>query len=328
MSNWSLASTVDAPYWMVMLHAKYHLRLGVKELIYFLDNPEKYSVEEVSLMAEYAHIILCDADYWNVLGGKPVRNTTRQILNLQSARKICGNGWLLHIDIDEFLHIFNGEVNDLLCLPDEISEVRIENVERVLPLEASTWLDGYLRVKNRRQDLLQKHYGEKSEFYGMGLANYFHGKSFVIALPGVRQNIHGATHDHPRREIVRYQISQREAVIVHYPCITPSHFVSRYLDFLTRGGKIFPEFKHQRIFRNHLVNLSRTLSPLRAIIKGMQEMHYCSDVQARERLDDGLYEQMPEDFISRMRASVFDSQALGLAWADRSFASHLGLLRI
>ncbi len=327
MSNWAIAITASAPSWLIILHAKYHLSMGAPVLIYFLDDPGKYSLEEISLISDYAHVVLCDQAYWDSLGGKPARITQRQMLNLQSARKICGDGWLLHIDIDEFLHVPTGAVEQLFDLPEEIAEIRLGNVERVLPVTAKTWSDGYFRLKTRNQGLLQKHYGATAEFFGLGLANYFHGKSFVAARPGVRQSIHGAIHEHPRREIVRYEAGQQEAMIVHYPCITPGHFVSRYLGFLKHGTLNSFEFKHQRAFRAYLVNEARKLGPLRAILKGLQHLHYCSDQQARDRLADGLYAEMPEKFTARIRDSAMGSQVLDLRWADRSFAGFLGLLR-
>lgn len=311
---------------MIMLHARYHLNSGAQKLLYFLDMPERYSSEEIELLSGNVKVVRCDRAYWDSLGGKPSKITLRQIINLQYARKIQNSEWILHIDIDEFLHRPSLGFNDIFHLTPEISEFRIENVERVLVHDEETWIDGYLRVKTSDSKLLTKHYGPKAQFFGLGMSNYFHGKSLVKNRSGIKQNIHGATHEDAQREIIRYELSRKNAVIIHYACITPSHFASRYLEFLKDGRKYnIAEFQYQQNFRSYLFDESRRLGARHAIIKSVRELHYCSHEQAAMRLEDGLYERIPQEFITRLTESALDILNINLIWADKSFAQFHGL---
>ncbi len=325
MPNWIIASTVSAPSWQIILHARYHSNFGAKKLIYFLDSPQKHSNEELELLSRYAEIILCNHDYWDAQGGKPPNHTTRQLINLQFARKCKDAEWVLHIDIDEFLYLPSNNFNDVFSLPPEIAEVRIENVERVLTYGSNTWIDGYFRIKILNNKLLAKHYGPSAGFFGLGLSNYFHGKSLVKNRPRIIQNIHGAIHADAHKEIIRIELHRSEAIIVHYPCISPSHFVSRYLSFLKSGKYEISEFQYQQLFRSHLFNESRRLGAKNALTKGLRELHYCTAAQALERLEDGLYEKIPEEFVSRLTESAVDILNINLAWADNSIARYYGL---
>ncbi len=325
MPNWTIVTTVSAPSWMIVLHARYHSSLGAQTPIYFLDAPQNYSPEEKELLSKYAKIVLCDEPYWDGLGGRPAQPTRRQIVNIQVARKIHDSAWVLHIDIDEFLHLDMPDINYIFDLPPEISEIRIENVERVLAFEKKVWTDGYLRVRAPQPEILARHYGAKARFFGLGMSHYFHGKSLVKNRRRIRQNIHGAIHSDPDKEIIRYELNRKEAVIVHYPCITPSHFASRYLSFLRHGRNDTAEFLHQRLFRSHLVSEARRLGARSAIIQCLKDLHYCSAQQALDRLKDGLYEQVPARFLARLADCVLEDQNINLAWADKSFSQYHGL---
>ena len=308
-----------------MLHARYHANVGAQTLIYFLDAPQNYSSEELKRLSRYAKIVRCDDAYWDSQGGKPSNHAVRQLINLQFIRKIHQTKWILHIDIDEFLYLPGDGFNDVFSLPPEISEIRIENVERVLEIGSDTWIDGYFRLKTHNNQLLAKHYGPTAGFFGLGLSNYFHGKSLVKNRPRITQNIHGAVHADAHKEIIRLEMHRSEAIIVHYPCITPSHFVSRYLSFLKSGKYEIAEFQYQQLFRSYLFSESRRLGAKNALNKSLRELHYCTAAQAVERLEDRLYEKIPEEFISRLTDSAVDILNINLAWADNSIARYYGL---
>lgn len=311
---------------MIVLHARYHRSQGARAPIYFLDAPQNYSPEERALLSEYATIVPCDQTYWNAIGGRPARPVLRQLVNLRVARKMLDVQWILHIDIDEFFYVYDEGIDCIFDLPREISEIRIPNVERVLAFGKKTWTDGYLRVRTQKTKLLEKHYGLSSGFFGLGMSNYFHGKSFVRNRPKITQSIHGAIHQDASREIVRCELNRQDAVIVHYPCITPGHFASRYLSFLKGAKQDAAEFHHQQLFRSTLAIEAQRLGVREAIIKYLKELHYCSAQQALGRLEDGLYVQMPAQFLARLSESVLDSRNISLAWADKSFSHYHGLL--
>ncbi len=327
MSDWTTVTTANAPSWMIVLHSQYHRGLGARTPVYFLDAPQKYLPEERALLSECARIVPCDDAYWNAIGGRPPRPVLRQLVNLRVARKMLDMQWILHIDIDEFLYIYDwGHIEGVFDLPREISEIRIQNAERVLAFGKKAWTDGYLRVRTQKSQLLEKHYGLSSGFFGLGMSNYFHGKSFVRNRPKIKQGIHGAIHEDASREIIRYELNRQDAVIVHYPCITPGHFASRYLPFLRGAKQDAAEFHHQQLFRTTLAREAQRLGVRDAIIKYLKELHYCSSQQALGRLEDGLYVQMPEQFLARLSESALDSRNISLAWANKSISQYYGLL--
>jgi hypothetical protein len=318
--HWVTVCTALAPSWLVLLHAKYHRRLGARSVVYFLDAPDQYNAQELKELSETVTVIQCDPAYWERLGGRPSDLAKRQLVNLRVARAIVGAVWVLHIDIDEFLYVRADGMQHMLALPLEISEIRLQNAERVIDTTKPFWPDGYLRTRTTNHALLTKHYGSQAVFYGLGLSHYFHGKSFVKNRKNIKQNIHGAIHAATDWEIIRHEADKHDAFIIHYPCITPRHFASRYLSHLTNEAHNVIEFRHQQYFRQHLRQRAQAIGAEQAVAQGVRELHSCGAETARERLADGLYEPMPAHFLATLFDCAPHDDACDMCWAEDDFA--------
>lgn len=320
--TWAIVCTVDAPVWLIGLHARYHRSLGANQIFYFIDNPAKYTHSDLSHLNGMASLIVCNDAYWAQFKARPTKLARRQICNIEYIRTNLTLDWYLHIDIDEFLHLTEDIQQYIEGLPTEISEVRVKNVERVLSGELSRWAEGYLRLQTISHGLLRNEYGTAAVFFGMGLSNYFHGKSFVSNRPDIAQNIHGAVHKNPNREIVRHEISTDKATIIHFPCITESHFVNRFAPDLLGITKERTEFIHERRFRMFLRQLAMRIGVKQALSDGFKLLHCCENSTAERRIDAGIYQEMPHSFVIRLREVASETLELNYDFADQTIMAH------
>jgi hypothetical protein len=322
LNDWHVVTTALAPLWLLRLHARFYKSLGAKSVLYFIDSPERYTPTEICQIRQELEVVFCDAQYWERHGGRPVFNAERQCCNLSVARASrAQDAWILHVDIDEFLFVKDESFFDLK-VPYEVSEIRIQNAERVLCVGQKEWPKGYLRVRLDSDVLARKHYGASSNFFGFGLSNYFHGKSFVRNKPRINQGVHGAIPKESGRELVSYQVPQEAALLVHYPCITPSQFAFRYRSL----GKDVPhrrEFLHERLFRQSLLEEAERSSLREALTRGIRDLHFCDADQASARIKDGLYRILPQELLDRMGSSASEPYHLHLNWADENLSNFL-----
>ena len=235
MKLWSSITTTNSPVCQIIAHSHHLTSLGAYRPIYFLDNPEIYSETDLSELSKIARYVICDEKYWQANGQRPPSLAKRQLINIHVARKSCKCHWHLHIDMDEYLYL-NGCFFDLIkSVPSEISEVRLQNFERVMLHGASNWYEGFLRTPS---------YSYKSNlnisefikpFLGMGLANYYHGKSFVRNSRNIIQGVHGAIRL-SHFEVIRFNLPWDLGFIAHYQYSSGENFYNRMKKMNSRNS--------------------------------------------------------------------------------------------
>jgi hypothetical protein len=104
MASWAVVATVKAPDDKVLAFAAHHLSLGAGHVWLFFDDPEARPPADLASHPRVSATV-CDAAHWERLGrGRPDQHQFRQTLNARYAYHRTRTDWLLHIDVDEFLH--------------------------------------------------------------------------------------------------------------------------------------------------------------------------------------------------------------------------------
>lgn len=102
--DWGIVSTIKAPLDEVLAFAAYHLDLGATRLWLCFDDPDDPAAGVLENLPRIT-VLRCDAGHWARLGiARPPRHQNRQTANAQHVLRLCDLDWLLHIDVDEFLH--------------------------------------------------------------------------------------------------------------------------------------------------------------------------------------------------------------------------------
>jgi hypothetical protein len=226
MKLWSSITTTDSPIWQILGHSRYLRSLGAHRPIYFLDKPEIYSKTDLCELMKTSRYVFCDEKYWNAYGGKPLSLAKRQLVNLHAARKSCTCQWHLHVDMDEYLYLNDCFFELIKSVPREVSEVRLQNFERVMLRGASNWHEGVFRVPSHSCGSNDNVADFIMPFLGMGLANYYHGKSFVRNSRNIIQGIHGAIRM-SHFEVIRFNLPWHLGFIAHYQYLGEEQFFNR-----------------------------------------------------------------------------------------------------
>lgn len=302
----------------------YHRQLNPKRQIYFIDNPDFYTQTELDLLDSIkgSNIILCDDLYWNAQGGRPEILPERQISNISYARKFFDSEWLLHIDVDELLHTSLDIGQILSTQPREVSEFRIQNVERLIVRGQERWDTGTIRLPCYDQNMIDKYYKDRKHFLGMGLSNYYHGKSFVRNVRHVFQSVHGSIHEQKYKEIVKMQFKLEDMVVIHYPFICMIQFLQRSINkhyTVLRSRKFPHEYRLDRYIDQNGNN--------KDVIKQVALfIHTCTEAESRLWISVGLCGAMPDLVTQRVEACVLDGDGLSLSCMDRQFSEFLSRL--
>lgn len=235
MKQWSSITTTDSPIWQIVDHSRYLRSLGAYRPIYFLDKPETYSKTDLSELMKSSRYVICDEKYWKAYGPKPLSLAKRQLINLHVARKSCECQWHLHVDMDEYLYLSDCFFNLIKSVPIEVSEVRLQNFERVMLHGASNRHEGVFRTPSHGYESNGNISDFVKPFLGMGLANYYHGKSFVRNSKQIIQGIHGAIRL-SHFEVIRFNLPWDLGFIAHYQYLGGEQFYNRIKNMNSRNS--------------------------------------------------------------------------------------------
>jgi len=317
--KWVSVTTVHAPVWLIRLHANYMRQMGARDIIYFLDQPDAYSEDDLAGLSALATIIKCDAAYWMERAGRPKKVPLRQLKNVAFARKTIAAEWFFHIDIDEFPYIPQGVDSLIDSMAADVCEIHIANGERVMVHGDLNWHTGILRLPNTDKEKQREHYGPIAAFFGNGLAEYYHGKSIVRNRKNIIQGGHGAYHADMSFEVIRFHPPISKSAIFHYPCISQKHYIHRVKSKIT----IPDEEKSLKL--RHQYALERWIREAGDVeARGQQAfriMHTCSPQQASAWIEARLCAQIPERFIKAIEQAADTQTELRLSFADSSIAN-------
>ncbi len=320
MLTWVSVTTVHAPVWLIKLHANYMINLGAQRVVYFLDCPEFYSIEDIESISALATVILCDSAYWEMHSERPPRVPGRQLKNIAFARSKINAEWFFHIDIDEFPFVPDG-VNGLIAsIAPDVSEIRFDNVERVLRQDLSSWHEGILRLPNTDLVTQRTAYGGAAVFFGNGLVEYYHGKSMVKNKPNLIQSAHGSSNINHGFDVIRYNPPISAASIIHVSCMSRVHFFHRVKSKSQssgRAGEKSYKLRHQYTLENWLF---RNNQLQKNALQAFNLLYTCTRAQMEDWVKMELCAHMPVQFTRAIERAASGSEELQLAYVDSTFA--------
>lgn len=313
--TWSAVSTVHAPGWLLSMHAAHLRSLGCARVIYFIDRPEDFVAGDFDDACGNVILVRCDAQYWNLLGGRPQTVPRRQMRNIEFAKVLAEGDYVLHLDSDEFL-LVNGDVAEILAgFPPGTTSMRVQNVERVLVEGRDNWTDGIIRKPVENADLVKLAYGSRSMFMQRGLSSYPHGKSFTRNSGDVRAGVHGEVI--AGRETTRTTLPLAAVMLVHFDCISPQHWswkLRQRVEHLKAGLKMFVH-EHRMI---EYVKASADIDG--AVARLVEAMHMASSDVAERWKAMGVAEELPARFLMELERAAGGREVLDRHFADRSLA--------
>lgn len=302
MPTWTSVTTTNAPAWYILGHARHLLDQGAFKPIYFLDMPEIYSSSDFEELQRNVRIVLCNDDYWNKLTTKPGSVPKRQLINLKVARAFCACDWFLHLDSDEFLHLERDFADLTHGLPTEIHEIRLQNFERIISPDAPTWHTGRFRVPCWDTAALSQYPEFIQPFLGLGLANYYHGKSFVKNRPNLLQGIHGAIRK-SEFEVIRFHLPWEAGFVGHYQFNGYEAFYKRITNKRQFGGALL---EHEKAQARWIADANFGRDDIFRIAKSLFE---AQDTEAERYMEHALFREMPQAYTERL-ANAFDAEQL------------------
>lgn len=302
MPTWTSVTTTIAPAWYILGHARHLMAQGAFRPIYFLDKPEMYSPSDYESFNQNIRYVICDGKYWEKLKGVPPTVPHRQLVNLKVARKISSDDWYLHLDSDEFLHL-NLDFFDVVDnLPADVTEIRLQNFERIMRPDASTWHTGAFRVPCWNRAALSNYPEFIQPFLALGLANYYHGKSFVRNSPIITQGIHGAIRK-SEFEVIRFNVPWDTGFIGHYQYSGRESFYRRFA-YKRQDGEAL--LKHEVAQAQWIVENDFAQDKISLLGRSLFEV---DATVADKYCQKGLFRDMPEAYTSRIESS-FDAAHL------------------
>jgi len=192
LTTWGLSATILAPTPDILRFAAYHLEQGAQRLYLYLDqdNPEAY----VALKANpKIRVHVCGDTYWKKLGvRRPQRHQARQSINATHAyARRAEVGWLIHMDVDEFLVSQEPVRSTLAALPQAQTSARIRPME-VLGGSDSAF-KAFIPAGSDRRARVEALYPTFGRYVRGGFLSHLAGKLFVrTGLPDISVRIHNA----------------------------------------------------------------------------------------------------------------------------------------
>lgn len=303
MQVWTSVTTTNSPAWYILSHARHLVSQGATRPIYFLDKPEMYSQSDFENFQKSIRYIICNERYWGKLNVQPRTVPEKQMVNLKVARTVFSADWFLHIDSDEFLHLEQDFFDLVSVLPADVTEIRLQNFERVMRPGASTWHTGSFRMPCWDKSTLATYPSFIQPFLALGLANYYHGKSFVKNRSNLTQGIHGASRK-STFEVIRFNVPWSTGFIGHYQYTGRDSFYRRFT-YKRQDGEALLKHEIAQVRWMSENDFARD-----EIFRLAQALFEADDVTADGYRKNGLFRDIPREFIKRIENSFQEEHLL------------------
>lgn len=200
VATWSVASTVRGRREYVEDFVQHFLALGAREILVYFDDPAVAYVDELP-RSDRVRYCICDARYWaRVAGTRPTPPGLRQSANVRHAFSASEADWLLHVDLDERLHVSHDVGHLLGPLGDEVFSVAAPTLEAIYataPSVETAFRTPWFKRQQRdgaNADLIRALHGDLASLTRNGLFGHVAGKSFVrTSHTATAFDSHGAT---------------------------------------------------------------------------------------------------------------------------------------
>ncbi|MEM6939813.1 MAG: glycosyltransferase family 2 protein [Pseudomonadota bacterium] len=189
MTRWGICTTTHAPTRDILHFAAFHLEAGAHRIYLYLDAPNPDALAHLDAHPKI-RAILCDDARWR--GRRPQKHQVRQSQNATHAyRRKQEVGWLIHMDVDEFLIAQRPIAQILQDLPKDTALTRVRPMEGLAG--DGTAFKSFMPPGPERARLTRMLYPTFGAHLTAGFLSHVAGKIFVrTGLKDVRFQIHNA----------------------------------------------------------------------------------------------------------------------------------------
>lgn len=231
LPRWGIVTTADAPAVLLLCHAAHHLAAGAAEVHVYLDTPPRPA--DAPLIARLAALPGCrvtvtGAAHWRARRRRrPRLHQVRQTLNATEALAGTRADFLIHLDVDEYLWLWEPLAPELALVPQG-AYLKIGNVERIFT--AADRGDAVFTPTFRLPEtLFAEPAAEVDGLAPLGLTGHAAGKAAAPRGHGYTFGIHRprfagrGTPDYPRHRL------SEAATILHFDGFTRRDWVFKLL---------------------------------------------------------------------------------------------------
>ncbi|ASP47987.1 glycosyltransferase family 2 protein [Cognaticolwellia beringensis] len=146
---------------------KHYEKIGMEKIIIFFDDPDDENIKTIEGLKNVI-TIRCSDEYWETASGRSKSVEQRQMYNSDYALDLCQQlhiDWLLHVDVDEFIHFDNlkSAPGYFKNIPDNIVTIRFPVCESIPETQEHT--NFWSEIKNFRSHPVDYKNSIKMPFY-------------------------------------------------------------------------------------------------------------------------------------------------------------------
>ncbi len=194
--RWGVVATVKSDAPTILRFVAYHLELGAHRVHIYLDAP---CPQAQTALRDHpkCRVKRCDDGYWKRRNGKrPETHQARQTFNATHAyRNATDIGWLMHLDVDEFLVPRIPVADQLAALPVTVQTARVRPMEILAGGDPQTGaaFKRFIPAGPDREETVAALYPEFGQHLKGGFLSHIAGKIFVrTGIKGLKFRIHNA----------------------------------------------------------------------------------------------------------------------------------------
>ena len=299
---WSVVLLAREPAPLVLANLCWHLEAGARHVHLYLDDPED-PVAALAAGIPGVSVTPCDDAFWQRLnGGRPALQTRRQALVATLAYRATTEGWMVHLDADEFLWPPGGLEPDLAQLPPRAPWLHLPVKERcyLTPSPQNLFEGAFLSPQGAAtpQD------PDRAAFLSRGLSGHAAGKGVTrCGLPAeLLPHAPRLAGERPPAD------SAQGSCVLHFDGLTPLHWIIKIMRYAAH-----PPGQWERFLGPHR---RAQVAHARAIMADPAALRAFHDL-LKHRPDTGAGAAvLPFDPAPAMHARLDDPPALDVASFD------------
>ena len=224
MGSWCVVSTIKAPEDKILAFAAHHLAMGADHLWLYFDDPDQ-PVPKALADHPRVTVTLCDDAHWKLLHKRPPTHQNRQARNARHTYPQIGSDWLVHIDVDEFIHVPRPLDQILDEVPPDTIAVKMEPFEAMhdpmLPDDIFTAREFRGALRHEHWPRRRKVLGDYRKVIRDGMLSHTVGKVICRAgIPRLFPRLHAVMVDgvfvptpdwHPELKLLHFHAQDRKA---------------------------------------------------------------------------------------------------------------------
>lgn len=193
-NTWEIVTTAKETADKLLAFVTWHLGAGASRITIYFDDPHDINTSLFKHIPQ-VRCIVCDDYYWQNYGAtRPTGIRKRQIYNANQAYKNATSAWILHCDVDEFIHSKIPIDSMLANTPNNIISIQIPPLERIFSKGIEGDYGDIFRKRSvEKYPLWQDEIFNHPELLKFAMVGHVAGKSFVRCnIPNLKLHVHQA----------------------------------------------------------------------------------------------------------------------------------------